>query len=272
MIFLALPLVAPSFASEKEFTDCDGCPVLVKIPTGSFQIRNAPWGPGHPHDEGFYYTVTFAKPFAFGKFELTNRQWQICVEEGVCADIVDHDRHYPNAPVVNVSWHEVTTFMNWLSKKTGYSYRLPSNAEWEYASRAGLGMNRYFDIPLERLCEFANTYDQHAEGQLEYGGKFTPCDDGFAEIAPVGQYSANAFGIFDSIGNVSEWTEDCASPDWRGAPHDGKSWVSGDCSLRGFRGASWLNNEPYYLLEADRFRYSGSRAEDLGFRVLRDIE
>lgn len=268
----SLVCCATAAGEPVEFSDCDTCPTMVFIPKGSFELRVPPWGPGHPHDEGYFYPVTFTKPYAVGKYEVTVGDWGLCVIDNICPQVETKGLMREEFPVFNVTWSEANRFAKWLSKKTGFRYRLPSNAEWEYAARAGLGMNRYFDMAPKALCEFSNTYDQVADQEYQSETEFVPCSDGYREYAPVGQFAPNAFGLHDVIGNLSEWTEDCASPDWRGAPLDGKAWIVGDCSLRGFRGGSWLNNEPYYLVESSRFRYSGSRADDLGFRLLREIE
>jgi len=272
LIIFVIIFCSSVLGEEIGFTDCETCPVMVKIPNGTFNIRVAPWGPGHPHDEGYFYPVTFSYTFAIGKYETTVAQWHACVIDGGCPQLELNDSHQPELPVFNVTWSEANRFAKWLSKKTGFRYRLPSNSEWEYAARAGLGMNRFFGIPVEVLCNFANTYDQTADQEYQSGEECVPCSDGYHELAPVGQFASNQYGVHDMIGNVSEWTDDCASPDWRGAPQDGRSWVSGDCSLRGYRGGSWLNNEPYYLFESDRFRFLGSRADDLGFRLVREIQ
>lgn len=253
------------------FRDCDSCPEMVVVPAGKFEMRTAPWGPGHPHNEGYFYPVTFAHAFAVGKFEVTFAEWDACVESGHCEAVDDANWGRGRRPAINVSWVQAVAYTRWLSQKTGHRYHLPTNAEWEYAARAGLGMNRYFGIASEEICKYANVYDQSAFRALELDGDYVTCDDGQVETAVVGSFKPNAFGLYDTIGNVFEWTEDCASPNWRGAPPDGRPWVAGDCSLRGYRGASWLTNEPYYLHEADRFKFSGARAQDLGFRVARDV-
>lgn len=273
-LILCVSVVYCAIAADEPvaFSDCDACPMMVLIPQGSFELRVPPWGPGRPNDEGYFYPVTFAKGYAIGKYEITVLDWRLCVADSACPPLEMGGSDRDQIPVFNVTWSEANRFAKWLSKKTGFIYRLPSNAEWEYAARAGLGMNRHFDIPAKALCNFSNTYDQTAHQEYQSGSEFVPCSDGYHEFAPVGQFAPNAFGLHDVIGNMSEWTEDCVSPDWRGAPLDGTAWLKGDCSLRGFRGGSWLNNEPYYLVESSRFRYSGSRADDLGFRLVRDIE
>ena len=251
--------------------DCASCPEMVVVPTGSFDIRNAPWGPGHPHNEGYFFSVTFTQAFAIGKFEVTFDEWDACVADGKCEPLDDAEWGRGSRPAINTSWSQAVAYTRWLSAKTGQRYRLPTNAEWEYAARAGLGMNRFFGIAPTEICKYANVYDQASHREFEFDWEHVPCDDGQVVTAPVGSFQPNAFGIYDMIGNVFEWIQDCASPNWRGAPMDGDAWLKGDCSLRGYRGASWLTNEPYYLREADRFQFSGSRANDLGFRVTREL-
>lgn len=253
------------------FRDCDSCPEMVVVPIGSFEMRNAPWGPGHPHNEGFYFPVTFEKPFAVGKFEIIFDEWEGCVAEGACEPVDDAKWGRGRRPAINVSWSQAFAYTKWLSEKTGQRYHLPTNSEWEYSARAGLNMNRFFGIPTTEICNYGNVYDRASQREFEFDWEHVPCDDGQVVTAAVGSYQPNAFGLYDMIGNVFEWTEDCASPNWRGAPMDGGAWLKGDCSLRGYRGASWLTNEPYYLREGDRFQFSGSRANDLGFRVAREL-
>ncbi len=253
------------------FRDCETCPEMVVIPAGTFEMRTAPWGPGYPHNEGYFYPVTFPGPYAIGKYEITFAEWDECASEGRCEALDDSEWGRGRRPAMNLSWGQAVEFTKWLSGKTGHIYRLPTNSEWEYAARAGRGMNRFFDIPPPEVCKHGNVYDQTAHKEFEFEWQPMPCSDGQAVTAPVGQYLPNAFGLYDVIGNVFEWTEDCASPNWRGAPGNGAPWVEGDCSLRGYRGASWITNEPYYLVESSRFKFLGARENDLGFRVVREI-
>jgi formylglycine-generating enzyme required for sulfatase activity len=262
---------AQDYKPGDTFRDCDTCPEMVVVPSGSFDMRTAPWGPGHPHNEGYFYTVKFDEPFAIGKYEVTFDEWDACVADGHCESVDDDDWGRGRRPVINVSFSQAMHYARWLSKKTHQSYRIPANSEWEYAARAGMGMNRFFGIDPKDVCQYGNVYDQSSAREFEFEWKPVPCDDGHTVTAPVGSYKPNAFGLYDVIGNVFEWTEDCASPTWRGAPGNGKPWVDGDCSLRGYRGASWVTNDPYYLIESSRFKYMGAHDNDLGFRVVRDI-
>jgi len=262
---------AQALQPGKTLRDCETCPEMVVIPAGKFEMRTAPWGPGYPHNEGYFFPVTFDEPFAIGKFEITFAEWDVCASEGKCDALDDAGWGRGRRPAMNLSWLQAVKFTKWLSAKTGQIYRLPTNAEWEYAARAGRGMNRFFNIPPMEVCTFGNVYDETGHKEFEFEWDHMPCDDGQAITAPVGQFAPNAFGLYDVIGNVFEWTEDCASPNWRGAPGNGAPWVEGDCSLRGYRGASWITNEPYYLVESNRFKFFGARENDLGVRVVREI-
>ena len=215
--------------------------------------------------------MTFARDFAIGKYEITFDEWDLCVADGKCEAVDDAEWGRGRRPVINVSWNQAVRFTRWLSRKTGESYRLPTNSEWEYSARAGLEMNRYFGIAPADVCKYGNVYDESSHQEFGFDWEHLPCNDGHVVTAPVGSFQPNAFGLHDTIGNVFEWTEDCASPDWRGAPGNGRPWVEGDCSLRGYRGASWITNEPYYLIESSRFKFLGARDTDHGFRVVRDL-
>lgn len=275
--FSYLLLVTASFCcfdlmADQSIKDCDTCPELVSIPAGNFDMRYPPGATGRGHNVGFYHEISIKYDFALGKFEVTNGEWLACVEASACKMPSKVDLSERSDPVTNISWRDAKAYTKWLSKLTGFVYRLPSNSEWEYAARAGLGMDRYFNIASRDLCNFANTYDIYAESILQFGFNPTPCDDGSSGLAKVGKYRPNNFGIYDTIGNVFEWTEDCAGPTVRAAfPRDGGAWLGGDCSLRGFRGSSWLINEPFFLIESSRFRSMDLGAEDLGFRVLREF-
>jgi formylglycine-generating enzyme required for sulfatase activity len=262
------------FAEPKQITDCESCPILAVISEGEIDIRLPPGALGRGHNVGWYQRVIFTQPFAIGIYEVTNAQWHACISDGGC-ELLDYDTTINQQhPVTQVSWQQANEYTKWLTKKTGHTYRLPSNAEWEYAARGDLGMNRYFNLEPTDVCIFGNVYDQTAEAELAYGLEALPCSDQQIMLAPVGSFKANQFGIFDAIGNAFEWTEDCPNPGGQGRggfPTTGKPWLDGDCSLRGYRGSSWLTNEPYYLTESTRFKDLTSNEEDLGFRVVREL-
>ena len=257
-----------------EFKDCPKCPAMVVVPAGSFVMGYPPGDSGRLHQEGPVRTVNFGKPFAVGKFEVTFDEWEACTAEKQCPKVDDKGRGRGKRPVMYISWDQVAGYTKWLSKKTGRKYRLLTEAEWEYAARAGEESRyRFWGIAPDRVCAFANVYDKTARKQDDTGYENLPCDDHYAEAAPVGSFKPNAFGLYDMLGNVSEWTEDCLPTglQWRGAPLDGTANLKGDCSQRAYRGGSWFENEKYYMRSPDRYKYIGARDSDLGFRVARTL-
>jgi formylglycine-generating enzyme required for sulfatase activity len=206
------------------------------------------------NDEGPQHKVTIARPFAVGKFEVTFAEWDACVAAGGC-------QHRPGdqgwgrgrRPVINVTWHDAKEYVAWLSRKTGKSYRLLSEAEWEYVARAGTTTRYAFgDIIGKSQAQFS-------EGDWGSAGK----------TVEVGSFPANKFGLHDMHGNVWEWVEDAWHPSYQGAPANGSVWLGGDTSLRVLRGGSW-GNVPRYLRSASRNRIQPTdRGIGIGFRVAR---
>lgn len=250
---VALALLAliggASFASAAEtlipgkiFRDCETiCPELVVIPQGGFVMGS------DEKAESPRVPVTIAKPFALGRYETTFDEFDACVDAGGCAKKpFDRDWGRGQRPVHTVTLVEIEAYLNWLSKKTGRTYRLPSEAEWEYAARAGTTTARYWGGKSESddavaSCGHANGADStllplFAEAA---GWAAAECRDGFAYTAPAGRFRPNAFGLHDMLGNVAEWTADCRNDTYRGAPADGRAWTAGNCYMRMVRGGGW---------------------------------
>jgi formylglycine-generating enzyme required for sulfatase activity len=177
----------------------------------------------------------------------------------------------PQDPVVCVSWADATAYADWVSRRTGRRYRLPSEAEWEYAARAGTTGPRYWTEATEAACTRANLRDLAMAGF--YGATqdatFAPCNDGFVQTSRVGAFPPNAFGLHDMLGNVWQWTQDCWNPTLQGLPRQGTPRETGDCLQRGARGGSWSND--VRLVRAS-YRNSGpaaARSSNTGFRLVR---
>jgi formylglycine-generating enzyme required for sulfatase activity len=253
--------------------DCSDCPEMVVIPAGQYGFGSPPDEFGSPYNEGYVLDVRFAKPFAIGKYEVTFDDWDRCVKAGQCISADDDGMGRGRRPVINVSWHDAVGFTAWLAEKTGKPYRLPSEQEWEYTAQAGAPRERFFGIPREQACRFGNVYDVTAHRAHDFGWSWLACQDGFPDSAPVGSFQPNAFGVHDMLGNVWEWVQDCLNPNWRfsRAATDGSAFVDGDCDQRAYRGGSWLANQPYYLRTGERYKFSGARYNDLGFRVARSL-
>jgi formylglycine-generating enzyme required for sulfatase activity len=280
-IFLASILAAAAVSAEdaeamkpgRVFRDCPKCPEMTVVPAGSFMM-------GLPEsNDRSRHKVTIARPFAVGKFEITRGEFAEFVRDNGRAagdkcstfesgkweeraarsfdnpGFSQNDRH----PAVCVSWEDATAFAAWLSGKTGKHYRLLSEAEWEYAARAGAATRHHFGSDNKGLCTHGNLADN------------ADCADGYTYTAPVGSFAPNGFGLYDMHGNVWEWVQDCRNETYRRAPTDGVPRATGDCGLRVLRGGSW-DYFPDDLVEADYGKGQPTdRTGDIGFRVARTL-
>src|SRR5215471_1861164 len=259
---------------KDSFKDCSNCPEMVVVPAGSFTMGSPAGEPGRYDDEGPQHKVTIAKSFAVGRIAITRGEFTTFVretnhatgdkcwtfEDGKSEERTSRSFHNPGFaqddqhPVVCVNWDDAKAFATWLSNKTGKIYRLLSEAEREYATRAGSTTRYTFGNVEKSLCRYGNVADQTAKRSIKGAEKWTiaDCDDGYAYTAPVGKFTANAFGIHDVHGNVWDWTEDCWHDNYQGAPTNASAWTSGDCSKRVIRGSSWFGY-PRYLRSAGRF-------------------
>ena len=242
------------------FRDCPDCPEMVVVPAGSFTMGSPPSEEGRSDSEGPQHEVTIGSKFAVGVYEVTFDEWDACVSGGGCGGYRPDDEGWGRGgrPVINVSWEDARAYAEWLSGETGESYRLLSEAEWEYVARAGTVTRFWWGdaIGLNR----ANCDDS--------------CGDHYANPSPVGSFGANAFGLHDVHGNVLEWVEDCWHENYARAPRDGSAWLGGqggDCSLRVFRSGTWMS-APLFLRSAGRAgSESGLRLFLYGFRLFRSV-
>ena len=253
-------------AVGERFSDCSVCPEMVVVPAGSFLMGSPISEKRRDDDEGPVHRVTIPQPFAVGRYEVTFDQWDACVSEGECSH-VPHDAGWGrgNRPVINVSWHDAGEYVDWLSDKTGKRYRLLSEAEWEYAARAGTRGPFHFGETIS--TEQANYNGTRGLDGSFAGGLYRE------RTVSVGSFPGNAFGLHDVHGNVWEWVEDCWHGSYHGAPSDGSAWtLGGDCDIRVLRGGSWVSFTPRLLRSANRLWYdSGVRSYSYGFRVARTL-
>jgi formylglycine-generating enzyme required for sulfatase activity len=235
--------------------DCPECPEMVLVPAGGFTMGSPPDEPGRDDNERPQRQVTIAEPFWVGRYEVTFAEWDACVAAGGCntkPSDAGWGRDY--RPVINVSWNDAKEYVGWLSQKTGKTYRLLSEAEWEYAARAGSTTAFWWGNDVGRN-------NANCEG---CGSEWDN-----TKTAPVGSFKANDFSLYDTAGNVWEWVEDCWHRNYDGAPKDGSPWVEGDCSYRMLRGGSG-SDEPRFMRSANRDSYDPvERLNDSGFRVAR---
>jgi formylglycine-generating enzyme required for sulfatase activity len=250
--------------SKDSFRECatdqskDFCPEMIVVPAGSF-VMGSPLTEVHRHaDEGPQHYVTIAKPFAVSKFELTFEEWDTCVVNGNCAQgAADMGWGRGDHPAINVSWDDAQRYGVWLSRMTGKSYRLLSEAEYEFATRAG----------TTTAYPWGDDVGQNNANCNGCGSKWD-----WKGTVPVGSFLPNKFGLYEIVGNLWEWTEDCYHNSYEGAPSDGSAWISGVCSHRVVRGGAY-NRSPEYLRSANRQRFTAdSRIDVLGFRVGRTLD
>jgi formylglycine-generating enzyme required for sulfatase activity len=271
------------------FRDCENCPEMVVVPAGGFVM-------GAPGETGSV-VIQLQRPFALGRNEVTRAEYARFIADSgheprpgcrnwdpVLARFNDdalRSWQNPATPAVPLDEHPVTcvtftdarAYADWLARKTGERYRLPSEAEWEYAARGGTTTRYPWGDAPEDGCESANTYDVTSDGAYHLGWPHSGCRDGYADLAPVGQLQPNSFNLHDMIGNVREWVQDCATGSFVGRPHDARAWEwLGGCKRRIQRGGSWLTPP-----DASRSGYrvaapEGDRSDDTGFRIARDLD
>lgn len=280
--------------------DCAECPEMVVIPAGRFVMGAIPGEeereklPENLRNRSVPQHQVNISTFMAGRYEVTVGQYKTyalssnrsnasgCVvwngtkfENDMAKDWRNPGFHQSDSqPVACVSWEDATAYVQWLKQRTGKEYRLLTEAEWEYAARAGTTTARFWGEDVNISCVYANGTDLKAKANVPGYSNFigANCDDGYAYTAPVGNYKANEFGLYDMLGNLVEWTQDCWNDNYSGAPVDGSAWTTGDCSVRVQRGGSW-HYSPHFLRSAFRVRsFSANRFNFSGFRIARAIE
>ncbi len=236
------------------FKDCETCPELVALPAGEFIM-----GADERHKvENPAHKVAIAKAFAIGRYEVTFDEWRACFDAGACGDEMPDDHHWGmgQRPVMNITWWDAQAYIRWIKKTTGHKYRMPSEAEWEYAARAG-------------------TTTAYSWGSDATGLALGNCRDCGEKIShqtePVGSFKPNPWGLYDVHGNLWEWVADCWYPSNADAPDDGSVRVAEKCRERVMRSGSW-----YYfsknLRSSWRFKNDARvRSYGIGFRVAREL-
>ena len=229
-------------------------PEMVVIPAGSFKMGCVS-GIDCEDDELPVHEVKIDS-FAMSKYEVTFEEYDVFAKATGREWANDRDWGRGRRPVINVSWYDASAYAAWLSSQTGKRYRLPTEAEWEYAARAG----------TETLYSWGNDIDVNRANCDGCAGQWDN-----VKTAPVGSFEANGWGLHDMHGNVREWVQDCWNKNYEDAPTDGSAWRSGDCSERVVRGGSWFWG-PIKLRSAyRRSNETDTRYSMIGFRIARDL-
>ena len=243
-----------------EFRDCTRCPQMVVIPAGEFTMGSPP----SALQAEAQHRVTIATPFAVGKFAVTFEEWDDCVKGGGCTGYRPDDQGWGRGrhPAIDISWDLAKAYVEWLTAKTGKPYRLLTEAEWEYAARAGTTTKfSTGDTISPRLANY--------DGSPDGAG---PSPANRMRTLPVGSFASNAFGLYDMAGNVTQWVEDCWHEDYTAeAPTDGSAWVEGNCEGRVLRGGSWADSESELRSAARTGEYRDVSSYNDGFRVARGL-
>ena len=296
-VALSSTSLADSRVAGQVFRDCEGCPEMVVIPAGTFRMGSSQNEAGRMNSEEPRRQISI-KAFAAGRFEVTRKEFAEFVNEtgrdmrnpchfwtGAVNDEPKRQVEWrsdlswlnpgytqaDNHPVTCVSWHDARAYVRWLSGRTGKPYRLMTEAEWEYAARAGSTSLYSFGNNLNVLCSFGNGADQSLHRQFP-AIVTANCDDGYLYTSPVGSFSPNAFGLYDMHGNVSEWVQDCFRLTYDTGRTDGRAVDPRVCKpYRVFRGGSW-GNRPAALRSAARLEFNANSASNTaGIRVARSL-
>lgn len=250
--------------AKATFKECDKCPEMALVPAGSFMM-GSPDNEAHRESaEGPQHRVSIAQRFAAGRFSVTFEEWDACVADGGCNGYRPWDNGWGRGkrPVVSVSWRDAKSYVAWLSQRTGRTYRLLSESEREYVTRAGTTSRFWWGNSVTR--RHAN-YDEKAKDKPATAASSQ-------KTMPVDSFEPNPWGFYQVSGNVWEWVEDCMTDNYAGAPADGAARTTDNCERRSLRGGSWIS-EGSLLRSAARYGVQADgRVGNVGFRVARDLE
>lgn len=243
---------APQVAPGDVIRDCDNCPEMISLPKGSFMMGSVGTEEGRNGNEGPRHQVSFGRPFAISRTEVTFAQWDACVSEKACSALTDNGWGRGNRPATGISYQEAERYVSWLSDKTGQKYFIPSEAEWEYAARSG--SEDAWNTGVAILAEDANILDQ------------------FGKTVPVGSYPPNAFGLYDMHGNVSEWVQDCVDTGYLGVPTNGEALKTCSNKDQGITRGGNFRSAPNEVRSASRIINPKNSKDQIGLRITRALQ
>jgi formylglycine-generating enzyme required for sulfatase activity len=287
LAFSLFALSASAQAPGTTFKDCANCPEMVVVPAGSFTMGSPESEAGRFPNEN-QVQVRIPRPFAVGKFEVTFDEYDACLAEGGCQVCIvprrgsginaettcnnyrprDQGFGRGRRPVIYIGFTQMEAYLQWLSMKTGKTYRLLSEAEWEYAARAGT--TTAFGTGRNTISSTEANVLHIEPGQTAHAALLEVSAESMTK--PVGSYPPNAFGIHDMHGNVAELTADCGNNNSHtGNPGDGTARKTGNCNQRMIRGGSWVTRPDTTTRSAFRDAVPNEGFNDQGFRVARDL-
>ena len=245
------------------FKECEKCPAMVVIPPGNFLMGST--DSGSKRAESSKHKVTFAHSFAVGRFAVTFEEWDACVADGGCNGYKPWDNGWGRGkhPAINISWSDARNYVAWLSERTGKPYRLLSEAEREYVTRAGTASSFWWGASVSRRQ--ANYDDKTSQDKTSKGGTGQ-------RTMPVDSFQPNPWGLYQVHGNIWEWVEDCLNDNYAGAPSDGTAWVTGKCDQRVLRGGSWVSKADAMESGSRYGVQAEGRVSNVGFRVARTLK
>jgi formylglycine-generating enzyme required for sulfatase activity len=247
---------------KDSFKECDACPEMVVIPKGSFIMGTPADEPYRLKGEDPQHRVTFSRPIAVGRFTISFDEWDACVADGGCGGNKGDDRGFGRGrmPAYGIDFAAAKSYLAWLSRKVGRTYRLPSESEREYFARAGTTTPFWFGKTISAQnanYDASNNYPGGPYGESSKGPK------------PVDYYQPNRFGLYQVNGNAEEWTEDCYNKRYNeDTPADGSPWLEGDCSRRMVRGGGWNGAA---LTQRSGYRNDSIVVSSNSFRVVRTL-
>jgi len=297
LMLLAVTASAQSrLGPARTFKDCDTCPEMVVVPSGTAVLGGEAWDQDARASWGRTRNATISYSLAVARTEVTRAQYREFVDatkyvspttscntwgfarilgqtEGYTWDHPGQPQR-EDAPVVCVSWEDATAFAKWLAARTGKPYRLLSSTEFEYAGRAGTRGPWFWGPDGARACEFANVADDTYRRLYTYGPVFA-CNDNWERLAPVASFKPNPWGLHDMLGNAWEWTDDCHHAEMARVPADGRPWLDedgGNCKVRTPRGGAWASGTDWLKAESQSADPANYHSQLLGFRVALTLE
>lgn len=275
----------------QSFQDCENCPEMILLPVGEAMLGVEPFEANTKRGDLPLRRININYQFAIGKTEVTRAHYREFMEESghqmatdgcntwgynrILGYVKAHTWDSPGIPqneshpVICVSHVDATAYANWLSQKTGKSYRLPSATEWEYAARAGTRGPWFWGAANKDACEYANVGDENFRRNFSYAPVFN-CNDGYLHTAPVASFKPNPWGLHDMLGNAWEWTDDCLHRDKTAVPVDGRPWREedgGECNRRTPKGGGWVSGTDWVRAGAQAADFAIYHSQLLGFRL-----